>query len=413
VIVVAISKEASSMRIALVTGHAIPGPRSSGSAAAADPQVQGFRVAALAHALAEFGHQVTIYARQDSPARPRTSTAAGVKIEYLPAGPAAPLPENELMSRMGSFSAELAKRWQQNPPDVVHAHFWTSGLAALAASRDLPAPVVQTFHTLSPAERGHRPPRSGLAATRSRLEGAIARSVSAVLAGSSREMSALARLGVPRSAIRVVPSGVDTKNFGPSGPVAGRSKRPRLLAVSPITGEHGLDTVVHALARVPGAELVIAGGPPRSELKSDPALHDLARLADRLQVSDRLMFTGEVSRARMPALLRSADLFVHVAMDEPYGLVPLEAMACGTPVVASAGGAHQDAVVDGATGALIPPGDPAGLARRIRQLLASPMLLQGYGIAAADRVKTRYSWERIGQDTLAVYEGSCKAAAAV
>src|ERR1022692_1068491 len=82
VIVVAISKMASSMRIALVTGHTIPGPRSSGSAAAADPQVQGFRVAALAHALAEFGHQVTIYARQDSPARPRTSTAAGVKIEY-------------------------------------------------------------------------------------------------------------------------------------------------------------------------------------------------------------------------------------------------------------------------------------------------------------------------------------------
>ena len=87
-------------------------------------------------------------------------------------------------------------------------------------------------------------------------------------------------------------------------------------------------------------------------------------------------------------------------------MVPLEAMACGTPVMAAAGGSHQDAIVDGATGVLVRPGQPALLARRIRQLLASPMLLQGYGIAAADRARARYSWERIGRETLAVYERS-------
>jgi len=402
------------MRIALVTGHAIPvPPRQSGPAAARYPHAQGVGVAALGRALAALDHQVTIYARKDSPARPRTGSAAGVKIEYLPAGPAAPLPEDELVSQLGSFSGELARRWRQTPPDVVHAHFWTSGLAALAASRELPAPVVQTFHTLSarPGSQGQHAARPGTCAARSRLEAVIARSVTAVLAGSCGEMSALARLGVPRTSMRVVPAGVDTEKFGPAGPVARRSKRPRLLAVSALAAEHGLDTVVKALAWVPGAELVIAGGPPRAQLTSDPALRELARLADRLKVRDRLLFAGEVTRARMPALLRSADLFIHVAPDEPDGLVAVEAMACGTPVVASAGCAQQDAIVDGATGALIAPGDPAALARRVRQLLRSPMLLQGYGIAAADRVRTRYSWERIGQDTLAVYEGSRKAGA--
>jgi D-inositol-3-phosphate glycosyltransferase len=97
---------------------------------------------------------------------------------------------------------------------------------------------------------------------------------------------------------------------------------------------------------------------------------------------------------------------VHTAMYEPFGMVPLEAMACGTPVMAAAGGSHQDAIVDGTTGVLVNPARPAQLARRIRQLLASPMLLQGLGIAAADRARARYSWDRIGLETLAVYEGS-------
>jgi glycosyltransferase involved in cell wall biosynthesis len=104
----------------------------------------------------------------------------------------------------------------------------------------------------------------------------------------------------------------------------------------------------------------------------------------------------------MPALLRSADLLVNVPWYESFGRAALEAMACGTPVVASAVGGHTDTVVDGSTGALIPPRQPDVLARKIRDLLGSPVLLHGYGIAAADRARARYSWERIGQETLAV-----------
>ena len=157
---------------------------------------------------------------------------------------------------------------------------------------------------------------------------------------------------------------------------------------------------------MPSCELVIAGGPVRADLAGHPVYKQLMTLAASLGVDRRVVFVGKVSQARMPALLRSADLLVHTAPYEPFGMAPLEAMACGTPVLAAAGGAHEDEVVDGATGVLVRPGRPAALAARIRHLLATPMLLKGYGIAAADRARSRYSWDRIGRETLAIYERS-------
>jgi glycosyltransferase involved in cell wall biosynthesis len=381
------------MRIALVTGHVTPSADTT-----ADPRGQALRVASLAGTLADLGHRVTVYARKDSPARPRSEEAGGVRFEYVSAGPAAPLTQDQLLPRLGTFSQELAQRWQQAPPDVVHAHFWTSGLAALAATRGTDVPVVQTFHSLG------SPGGADGTAVRTRMERLVARTVRTVLAGSSVELTELAGLGVPRAAITVVPFGVDTERFEPAGPAARRGKRPRLLAAAPASADHGLDMVIRALSALPGTELMIVGGPPRAEICDDPVLQQLAGLAERAGVSDRVLFTGKVSRPRIPALLRSADLFVHVASDEPTGILPVEAMACGTPVIASADGADQDTVVDGATGVLVRPGDAGALARRIRQLLASPMLLEGFGIAAADRARSRYSWERVGQETVAAYQ---------
>jgi D-inositol-3-phosphate glycosyltransferase len=395
------------MKIALVAEQASQHPRARGAAAAGDGSQAG--ISTLARTLGSLGHQVTIYARKDAPALPaRANVAAGVTVEHLAAGPASRLPADQVLPYMAAFSGQLVRCWRRATPDIAHSHFWTGGLAALAATRDVEVPVVQTFHSLGTAERRHFGAVAGGPQARLRLEALIARSVSAVLASSSGEASELARLGVPRASIRVVPYGVDTDEFLPDGPVARRNGRPRLLAGAPLTERSGLDVIVRAMVEVPRCELVIAGGPARSQLARNPVYRRLVRLAGKLRVGDRVVFTGQVSRARMPALLRSADLLVHTTLYEPFGMVPLEAMACGTPVVAAAGGSHQDAIVDGTTGVLVRPGQPALLARRIRQLLASPMLLQGYGIAAADRARARYSWERIGRETLAAYERSLR-----
>ena len=406
------------MKIALVTLQGNP----FGQTPEAGPDRQDRRLASLVSALAEQDNEVTVYARRDSAAQPeRSEPAPGVTVQHVAAGPARELPADCLAPHAAEFGHYLARHWQDDAPDVAHAYFWTSGLAALAGARDLGVPVVQTFLSLqagepapvpAPAVRSARAQaRAGGGAARLRLEPVIARSVRAVLASSSSEVSMLARLGVRRDSVRLIPRGVDTGKFSPEGPVAKRGSRPRLLCVAPLAPNQGVDVAVRALADIPEAELVIAGGPDHGKLRGDKAYRALLRLASELNVRDRVIFHGSVSDTDLPSLLRSADLLVDAPTGEPFATVALEAMACGTPVIASALGSHLDTIIDGTTGLLVPPGRPGVIAQRIRTLLASPMLLEGFGIAAVDRARARYSWDRIGQETQAIYERSAAVAA--
>lgn len=391
------------MRIALVA------PSSDPLATHLDPRsaAEATRVISLARSLAAVGHRITVYARKDSDALPESAIAApGVTIEHVPAGPAAPVKPDALTAHLPEFGNYLAQRWRRNRPDVVHAFSWTMGLAALAGARGLSIPVVQTFGSLGAAEQRH-----GLQETpsdaRIRLEACIARSADVVLASSAEELADLARLGVPRAKIKVVPCGVDIEQFSADGPAAERGARVRLLAAEPLTEPESLAIAVHALADLPDAELVITGGPDKAGLAKNKARQDLMRMAKTLGVGNRLVFTGQITPDDLPALLRSADVLVSTAPYEPVGLTMLQAMACGTPVVAPVTGAAQDAIVDATTGLLLPPGvpHPARLASVLRRLLANSLRLEAYGIGAADRAKSRYSWERIVRETLTAYAG--------
>jgi glycosyltransferase involved in cell wall biosynthesis len=396
------------MRIALVAHHGSPLTQTPGQEAF--PQAGG--IVAHARALAKQGHRVTVYARRDSRGLPGSAIVAPrVTIEHVAAGPPAPLAAGALADHVAAFGDYLAQRWHRNPPDLVHAYYWTSGLAALAAIRGSDIPLVQTFGTLGTAERRHGSPEQA-ADGRIRMEACIARSAGAVLASTTAEAAELARMGVPRASVTVVPYGADTGELSPEGPVARRNGRPRLLAVAPLAADQGLDVLVRMLARVPGAELVIAGGPARAQLGKEPVYRDLTRLAERFGVAGRLSFTGKVAAGSLPALLRSADLLVSAAPYDPVGAVAVAAMACGTPVAACAAAGLQDAVLDGTTGVLVPAGRPDMLARRVRLLLANPLRLEAYGIAAADRARARYSWDRISRETLAAYERCLRPAAA-
>jgi glycosyltransferase involved in cell wall biosynthesis len=402
------------MKIALVAQHATPlSPRTGNG-----PYNDDLGLSELTRMLARHGHHVTLYAQKQLATQPgQARLHEGVRVEHLSAGPVPPAPEHGeqgdagLLERVPAFSGPLRSCFESERPDVVHALHWTSGLAALAAARDLSIPVVQEFSSLGVTERRVRVQAGGAAAARIRLEPAIGRSAAAVVATHSAEVSDLASLGVHRSAIKVVPWGVDTDMFTPEGPVAKRNGRPRLLTVADLKEREALQTLLRALTRVPGAELLVVGGPARAELRRNREYVDLARFAGSLGLTNRVIFTGAVEHGALPALLRSADLVVSTCQYEPSGATSLQAMACGTPVLAPPVGGHMDAVVDGTTGLLIPPGRPALLAQRIRQLLAHPILIEAYGVAAADRAKSRYSWDRIADETLAVYEKAAIAAA--
>ena len=391
------------MRIALVAPSSDPLAPHLDSRSAAEAT----RVISLARSLAAVGHRITVYARKDSDALPESAIAApGVTIEHVPAGPPEPVEPDALTVHLPEFGNYLTQRWRRNRPDVVHAFSWTMGLAALAGARGLGVPVVQTFGSLGFAEQRHGLPECP-SDTRARLEACIARTADAVLASSAEELADLARLGVPRAKVRVVPCGVDTEQFTPDGPSAERGARVRLLAAEPLTESGNLAIAVQALADVPDAELVITGGPDKARLAKNKARQELVRTAKALGVADRLVFTGRIRPDDLPALLRSADVLVSTAPYEPVGLTMLQAMACGTPVVAPATGSARDAVVDATTGLLLPPGapHPARLASMLRRLLANSLRLEAYGIGAADRAKSRYSWERITRETLTAYAG--------
>jgi glycosyltransferase involved in cell wall biosynthesis len=242
------------------------------------------------------------------------------------------------------------------------------------------------------------------------VERALVRRVDRVLATCSDEVFELIRLGADGRRIGVVPCGVDLALFRPDGPrEARRSAGPRLVTVGRLVERKGVADAIAALRALPDAELVVAGGPERRALDGDPEARRLLALARDHGVADRVDFRGRVERRDLPALLRSADALVSVPWYEPFGIVALEAMACGVPVVASAVGGQVDSVVHERTGLHVPPRDPAALARALRDLMADAGRRATLAAGAARRARERYGWDRVAGATLEAY-GSLAAA---
>ncbi|XVS66838.1 glycosyltransferase [Actinosynnema sp. CA-299493] len=387
------------MRIAMVSEHAGPLAALGG----VDAGGQNVHVAALSAALSALGHDVVVYTRRDDPDLPeRVRTEQGYDVVHVPAGPARAVPKDELLPHMGDFTRFLEQRWHEERPDVVHAHFWMSGLASVLAARKVGVPVVQTYHALGTVKRRHQGADDTSPAERIGIERMIGREADRIAATCDDEVAELMRMGVRRSRISVVPCGVDPVRFRPEGPTHRRHYPHRVVSVGRLVPRKGFQDLITALRSLPDTELVIAGGPV--DVESDPEARRLAAYAERLGVRSRLCLAGQVSRDDMPALLRSADVVACVPWYEPFGIVPLEAMACGVPVVASAVGGLIDTVVDGVTGVLVPPRDPSALARALHSLLADQARREACGLAGLDRVGVRYTWSRIAEDTERLYE---------
>jgi len=243
--------------------------------------------------------------------------------------------------------------------------------------------------------------------SRLRLETLLARGASWLIATNSEQVSRLGRIGGTRSRTSVVPCGVDADLFTPFGPPADRSDRHRIVTFGSHVPGHGADTVIRAMRFIPGAELVIVGMPTDA---GDAEVRRLSELAAEVDVADRVFFHGIVPHPEMPALLRSADVVACVPSRDSFGLVALEAMACGVPVVASAAGGFVDTVVDDVTGRLVSPDQPRDCAEAILAILRDPFARSGLGAVARDRAMSRYTWDRIAEDTARIYERLAPAA---
>jgi len=388
------------VRIALVSEHASP----LAALGAVDAGGQNVHVAALARELGARGIDTVVHTRRDDPALPkRIEFAPGAIVEHVDAGPPEPLSKDLLLPYMDEFAAELARSWTVEPPDVVHSHFWMSGRAALAAARPFDIPVVHTFHALGVVKKRHQGAKDTSPPERLAEERSIVKAAAHIVATCTDEVFELLRLGADPGRISVVPCGVDTELFRPDGPVEPGGIVPRIVVVTRLVERKGVADVIAALSALPGVELVVAGGGEADLLRDDPEARRLASLAKELGVVERVELRGRIDREHVAPLLRSADVVVCSPWYEPFGIVPLEAMACGRPVVASAVGGLIDTVVDGVTGLHVPPRRPDKLAQAIGRLLADPVLCERLGAAGAERARSRYEWARVADATLDVY----------
>src|SRR6266536_1922669 len=387
------------MRIAMISEHASPLAVLGG----VDAGGQNQHVAELSGALAGDGHDVRVYTRRDSPDLPaEVRMRPGVTVEHVPAGPVA---KDELLPYMGIFGEWLLGRWREGSwvPDVAHAHFWMSGLAALTARSRFPVPVVVTYHALGSVKRRHQGEADTSPRQRIGYERVLGRQADGVIAQCSDELQEMINLGVPRERISLIPSGVDAGHFTPQGPAAPRGEAPRILCVGRLVERKGYADVIRGLPAVPGVECVIVGGPPAERLDADPLAGKLRALARAVGVADRVRLVGGVGRQDMPKWYRSADVLACSPWYEPFGLTPLEAMACGVPVVAYGLGGFTDTVVDGVTGHLVPARDQHALAVTLRRLLREPSRRLAYATAALDRARSCYSWRRTADQLTRLY----------
>lgn len=393
------------MKIDLVSEHASPLARPGGP----DAGGQNVHVRELSCALAAQGHDVTVWTRRDAAyLAPAVTIGSGVLVRHLDAGPPRPLPKDELVAHVPAMARALHEAWREDPPEVAHAHFWMSGLATVSAAQGLPVATAATFHALGSVKQRHQGAADTSPPGRVGAERVVARRAGGVIATCTDEVVELVRMGTPRRHISVVPCGVDGAAFSPEGPVLPRTSRPRLVTLGRLVRRKGVDEIITALAAVPDAELVVAGGTGAG----DPDAARLRALAAARGVADRVRFIGPVERGAVPALLRSADVVVCVPWYEPFGMVALEAMACARPVVASAVGGLVDTVVDGVTGVLVAPRRPRELAAVLRHLLGSSML-GAYGVAGRDRALARYGWDRVAAATADAYGHLARARPAV
>jgi D-inositol-3-phosphate glycosyltransferase len=381
-------------------------------------------VRSVASRLAERGVRVDVFTRAAGPEQHVVSVDhPDVRVVHLEAGPNAPVEKEDLpqylhafVRAFSEFEAEerVAARRRESVYDVIHSHYWLSGWAGIVAGERLGVPLVHSFHTLGAVKNltlgdDDRPEPA------SRIEGEerIVRGADCILAPTAGEASDLVSLyGASPERISVVPPGVDTDRFRPGEADAakralGLDDRPVVLFVGRLQPLKRPDLAVRAIAglavRSPedAPRLVIIGGPSgRGGVQPE----SLAKLAADLGVSHLVDIHAPVPHALLPDYYRAADVVLIPSRTESFGLVALEAEACGTPVVASNVGGLRTAVNDGVTGTLVSSDSPDAFAGALRTILADEPRRREMGDAGA-RYARHYDWRRAADGLLEVYEG--------
>ncbi|HSL75368.1 MAG TPA: glycosyltransferase, partial [Candidatus Limnocylindrales bacterium] len=378
-------------RIALISEHASPLAVLGG----VDAGGQNVYVAQVARHLAAMGDKVDVYTRRDDASLPIVvDCSPDLRVINVPAGPPEPIAKERLLAHMPEFLRWMLRDWVGNGRryDIVHANFFMSGQVAAGLRDALDVPFVVTFHALGKVRRMHQGPDDGFPPQRETIEADVTAAADRVIAECPQDEDDLVRLyGADPARVTIVPCGYDPAEFSPRDQTEARlalgidPEERVILQLGRIVRRKGIDTVIEALGRLrhvyhePARLLVVGGQDRNADRHRDEELARLMALAETLGVADLVTFVGRRDRAELAAFYAAADVFVSTPWYEPFGITPLEAMACGTPVVGSNVGGIKYSVRDGETGFLVEPRDPDALADRLARLLGDRQLLQTFG----------------------------------
>lgn len=396
------------LRIALISEHASP----LASLGSVDAGGQNTYVASIAKALAMQGHQVDVFTRRDDRDMPTVvDMRPGCRVIHVDAGPPSFVAKERMLELMPAFASRMAALMRHSVGyDVVHANFFMSGWVGLRLQDEFDVPLVTTFHALGLVRREHQPD-DAFPASRIGIERVLMQRSDAVIAECPQDRLDMVRLyGADTDRLHTVACGIDREELAPVGRETARRHLGlhgdafTVLQLGRMVPRKGIDNVIRALALLDApARLLVVGGDADKGGSTAAEAKRLRRLALECGVRSRVDFIGQRSRADLRWWYSAADVFVSTPWYEPFGITPLEAMACALPVVGADVGGIKYSVVDGVTGLLVPPRDPRALASSLAYLGAHPEVARAMGLAGLRRVRTEFTWERIAAQLLDVY----------
>lgn len=410
-----VSGSSSLHRVAMFSVHSCPLATLGGQ----ETGGMNVYVRELSRHLAQQQIAVDVYTRRQDPCLPTVvEFAPQARVIHLNAGPAAPYAKHQVWQHLPEFVEEVQAFIAQHDLryELLHSHYWLSGWVALQLRRDLRVPIAHMSHTLGlPKNAAAQQTWEKEPLRRLRVEGDVLRCCEALIAESpASKQHMVQEYGVSAEKVHVIPGGVDTHIFCPQDRLQARKALglahtpPLLLFVGRLQPLKGIDTLLRAAQLVQQHHaalqvLIVGGGVDTQDAHEGAELRRLQTLGRQLGLSPQMRFIKAQPQEVLAQYYAAADVFVMPSHYESFGMVVLEAMACGIPVVASQVGGLASTVVPGQTGFLVPEGEPPAFAEAILHLLGSPATRDAYGQAGLRRAQT-FTWPRIVERTRKLYE---------
>jgi phosphoheptose isomerase len=381
---------------------------------------QNVYVGQIARNLAGMGYEVDVFTRRDGEHLPEIAEwEDGVRIVHVPAGPPRFVPKEALLAFMPQFTEYMLRfcKRQRRRYDIVHANFWMSGLVAAQLKQALGIPFVITFHALGRVRRLHQGEADKFPPERIDIEDRLVAEAHHIIAECPQDEEDLIRLyNADPARITIIPCGFDPQELSPVSKALARGvlglqpDEPVILQLGRMVPRKGVDNVIRGLARlvhnhgIRATLLVVGGESNEPDPAITPEIGRLQQISREEGVADHVVFVGRRGRDVLKYYYSAADIFVTTPWYEPFGITPVEAMACGTPVVGANVGGIKFTVRDGETGYLVPPNDPDALAERLAYLYRHPKLLGVFSRQAIRRANDLFTWHRVADALAALYE---------